>query len=73
MRYVPSSAEQYRTGAHRAKQAAREVLALAFEIVIDHVHPANLGALPPSPSVLQNKALDLGIISHKDVCALAFE
>lgn len=73
MRFAPFSIEQYRIGVHRAKQNAREVRALAFELVIECVHPGNLGVLPPSPRVLEAKALSLGIISHKDVQALFFE
>lgn len=74
MRSIPwSTAEQYRIRAHREKQRAREVRALAFELVIGHVHPGNLGALPPAPRVLEAKAFSLGILTFKDVRSLAFE
>ena len=33
------------------------------ELVLEAVHPANLGALPPSPEVLISKAVQIGIIS----------
>lgn len=33
------------------------------ELVLESVHPANLGALPPSPELLIFKAIQIGIIS----------
>lgn len=36
--------------------------ALAVELVVGHVHPGNLGALPPAPSVLLYKARQLGLL-----------
>lgn len=33
------------------------------ELVLEAVHPANLGALPPSPDVLIFKAIQIGLIS----------
>lgn len=34
----------------------------AIELVLGHVHPGNLGALPPSPSVILYKAHVLGLL-----------
>lgn len=34
----------------------------AIELVMDHVHPGNLGALPPSPDMLLYKASVLGLL-----------
>lgn len=33
------------------------------ELVLEAVHPANLGALPPSSEVLISKAIQIGLIS----------
>ena len=33
------------------------------ELVLEAVHPSNLGALPPSPMVLIGKAVQIGLIS----------
>lgn len=42
----------------------RECLSpVVAELVLEAVHPANLGALPPSPDVLAWKAVQIGLIS----------
>lgn len=52
--------------ARRIRLAARPRFtateALAVELVVGHVHPGNLGALPPAPSVLLYKAHQLGLL-----------
>lgn len=48
---------------YRRQAQEREERALAFELVIGHVHPGNLGALPPSPATLQRKAQQLGLLA----------
>lgn len=35
-----------------------------LSIVVDHVHPGNLGALPPSPSMLAYKGEVLGLAKY---------
>lgn len=44
-----------RLAAERANRLA------AFQLVIELVHPENLGALPPAPAVLTTKAWLLGL------------
>lgn len=34
----------------------------AIELVLDHVHPGNLGPLPPCPSMLLYKAAQIGLL-----------
>lgn len=34
----------------------------AIELVISHVHPGNLGALPPAPDMLLYKARQIGLL-----------
>lgn len=34
----------------------------AVELVIEHVHPGNLGPLPPCPSMLLYKAAQIGLL-----------
>ena len=36
---------------------------MAIELVLDNVHPGNLGPLPPSPRLLLLKAYQLGLLS----------
>ena len=43
-----------------ARERAEELV--AFQLVLEHVHPGNLGALPPSPDMLRWKARQLGLI-----------
>lgn len=46
-------------------------LSSVYETVVETVHPGNLGPLPPSPEVLLNKALHLGLTTHKEVRSFA--
>lgn len=48
--------------AHRAWLKAREEFAALAELVLEAVHPGNLGALPPSPNMLRYKARQIGLI-----------
>lgn len=52
--------------AWRAKQARRAALNEVALVVLDLVHPGNLGPLPPSPQVLVNKAYALGLLKPHD-------
>lgn len=36
-------------------------------LMIQHVHPGNLGPLPPSPEKLGEKAYQVGLISAKEL------
>jgi hypothetical protein len=47
-----------------------ECFALMAELVLDSVHPSNLGALPPSPRTLIRKADQLGLITLRERIAL---
>lgn len=52
--------------------ARRHNAALAFRdeiisIVLEMVHPGNLGVLPPAPMQLVRKARDMGLISYDEV------
>lgn len=40
----------------KRKIALNETRRLAVDLIIQHVHPSNLGTLPPSPRVLLAKA-----------------
>lgn len=62
MIWLSSAAERAHKYAHRQIPRFTETEALAVELVIGHVHPGNLGALPPSPEVLLYKAHQLGLI-----------
>ena len=54
----------------RHEQAIRASFPLVAELVLDAVHPGNLGALPPSPRVLIRKADQLGLITLRESIAL---
>lgn len=54
----------------RHEQAIRAGFPLVAELVLDAVHPGNLGALPPSPRVLIRKADQLGLITLRESIAL---
>ena len=47
--------------ARQRKEEREEFIALA-DLVIEVVHPGNLGVLPPSPAVLRVKARQIGLI-----------
>ena len=38
-----------------------------FELVLEHVHAGNLGALPPSPEVLTWKAVQIGLTTTREL------
>lgn len=54
----------------RHERAIRESFPLVAELVLDSVHPGNLGALPPSPRTLIRKADQLGLITLRESIAL---
>lgn len=54
----------------RHERAIRESFPLVAELVLDAVHPGNLGALPPSPRTLIRKADQLGFITSRESYAL---
>lgn len=51
--------------ADERRRAAADRLA-AFQLVLECVHPGNLGPLPPSPRVLAGKAYLLGLGNYPD-------
>ena len=51
------------------EQCIRDDFALVAELVIEAVHPGNLGALPPSPRTLIRKADQLGLITLRESIA----
>lgn len=53
-----------------AERAIHKSFALVAELVLDNVHPGNLGALPPSPRTLICKADQLGLITVHECCGL---
>lgn len=57
-RPIPSHCDVAARKAYRARQ---DFLVVA-EIVIECVHPGNLGHLPPSPVVISLKARQIGLI-----------
>lgn len=43
----------------------REVLRpVVAELVLENVHPSNLGALPPSPDMIAYKAVQIGLVGN---------
>lgn len=54
----------------RHERAIREGFPLVAELVLDAVHPGNLGVLPPSPRTLICKADQLGLITQRERYAL---
>ena len=46
----------------RELRREREEFAALTELVLDAVHPDNLGALPPSPETIRHKGWLLGLI-----------
>ena len=52
----------YRMSVKRAEDKRKANELAAMQLVIECVHPLNLGMLPPSPRVLLNKAWLLGLI-----------
>ena len=63
------SDRHYKWVSERAR-AKRELAALVYSLVIEAVHPGNLGALPPSPNVLIGKADFIGLISAREYSIL---
>lgn len=57
----------YEDGRIRARQRARVFRNELCSVVIELVHPDNLGALPPSPRILGYKAIQIGLVSDKEV------
>lgn len=64
MSFLLSSSERAYVYAMNQKRALREELALGIEIILEEVHPSNLGALPPSPKRLAIMAYNRGLICH---------
>ena len=61
MIHLKTLAERNQAYYARLTSHNREELLAGYTIVIECVHPANLGELPPSPKVLQNKMALLGL------------
>jgi hypothetical protein len=51
-------------------KAKRELESMIYPMVLEVVHPGNLGALPPAPDVLVYKAEQVGLIGKKDLAVL---
>lgn len=60
----------YRMNVRRARDKARSTICMVAELVLDAVHPANLGALPPAPSTLVYKAAQIGLITEREATTL---
>ena len=66
--YNPSITMRRSMEDHAAQRRGRRGRALraAMELVVECVHPGNLGALPPSPKVLVAKAHQLGLLTAEE-------
>jgi hypothetical protein len=53
---------------NRDARKARAEFAIVADVVIEGVHPGNLGELPPSPVSLLFKARQIGLITDRDPC-----
>lgn len=62
MIWLTSAADRAYKYAHRKLPVFTGEQRVAVEIVLECVHPGNLGPLPPSPSDLLYKARQLGLI-----------
>lgn len=60
----------YLMNARRARDNARSTICMIAELVLDAVHPANLGALPPTPYTLVYKAAQIGLITEREAAML---
>ncbi len=60
----------YRMNVRRARDNARSTICMIAELVLDAVHPANLGALPPTPHTLVYKAAQIGLITEREAATL---
>lgn len=49
------------------RKHAKDKLSLVIELVLENVHPGNLGVLPPSPEKLMHKAAQIGLISTSEM------
>jgi len=38
-----------------------------LQIVLEHIHPGNLGALPPSPDLIAHKAVVMGLATRDEL------
>lgn len=71
IRTVPFCEATYLARCQQAELAdARYVADLYSSVVIDLVHPGNLGPLPPSRSTLMHKAEQLGLLESQHRWAL---
>ena len=60
----------YRMSVRRARDDARSTVCTVAELVLEAVHPANLGALPPAPRTLTYKAAQIGLITEREATTL---
>ena len=67
-----SIAEAYRINQRCIRDAARVEAAEVAALVIECVHPGNLGCLPPSPRWLVYKAAQIGLLSNDEAAHLVF-
>lgn len=59
--YCLSPRARFSRHVHSVQQSNRAELLAGYALVLECVHPANLGVLPPSPKVLFSKMLLLGL------------
>jgi hypothetical protein len=62
MIWLTTFSERAYNYAHRHIPLFTETQRIAVDLVMGHVHPGNMGALPPSPDVLLHKARILGLL-----------
>lgn len=60
--WLHSAAERHEMYLARQRRHEREEFIALADLVIEVVHPGNLGVLPPSPAVLRGKARLIGLI-----------
>lgn len=63
---LTSPAQRHYNWVMGRKAAARELEQLLIQLALEAVHPGNLGALPPAPTVLLAKAHQIGLVGPKE-------
>ena len=73
--YCPNTnwAKADRIEAERRQRRAHTMLVSVACVVIDLVHPGNLGPLPPSPAALIAKAKYLDLLTHEEWYVLSYD
>ena len=60
----------YRMSVRRARDNARSTVCVVAELVLEAVHPGNLGDLPPAPRTLIYEAELIGLITEREATTL---